>query len=910
MKLRFLLLSFFFAATMFAQNGTVTGTILDKEFNNEPLPFANIVIKGTKQGTSTNENGKYSISLKPGNYILVIGYLGYETKEIPFSIKANEKKVINHTLEASGVQLNDVEIVQTVSKEKESALLQEQQKAVEIKQSIGAQEMSKKGISDVAAAVTKTTGITKQEGSGSIFVRGLGDRYNSTSMNGLPIPSNDPEKKNIDLGLFSTDIVEYISIDKVYNSRMYGDFAGGNVDISSKDYKGSGFFGLEIGSAVNTNAIKEDDFMLQQGPNKFGFTSSKIPNNPTTSFNYENSLVPQREVPFGGNFNLKGGKSFSIGKESKLNLFATAGFENGFSYREGINGSFSAQGAELKNFDQKTFAYKTSTTGMFNMGYKINSNHKINYNFLFINSSSQVNDEYKGFIRDLAENDNGLIRRGTYIQNQLMINQLLGTNNISKRIHLNWGLSFNKIESDMPDRTQNTLVFNSAQNGYNFATNATTDNHRYFQQLTEDEMAANLALDYKFKKNAEGDFKGKFTLGYNGRFKNRDFEATQFNFRIANNQRNTVVDPYNLDTFFNTENYNNGLFTIETFSGNLEPQFYNGEQNIHAVFGNLEYQFSPKLVTIIGLRTENIYQKVAWKTQLDNVGDFNVFERNEILPSLIMKYEINEKNNIRFGTSKTYTLPQFKERALFVYEDVTEIKVGNPDLYPSEDYNIDLKWEFFPKKEEVISLTTFGKYILNPINEITLASSTNDISFINTGDVGYAFGAEFEIRKNILEFENTNPTKLSAGFNASYMKTTQELDSEKVRNETRYNINLTNSKDSFTGASDLLLNGDVTFVKDWKNSEASIMTTLAYSYFSDRLYALGTETKGNLVDKAVGTLDFIVRTKLNKNLGINFSAKNILDPKIDRIQDNNNEEITVLSYKKGINLSLGLNYQF
>ena len=76
MKLRFLLLSLFFAATMFAQNGTVTGTILDKEFNNEPLPFANIIIKGTKQGTSTDENGKYSISLKPGSYTLVIGYLG------------------------------------------------------------------------------------------------------------------------------------------------------------------------------------------------------------------------------------------------------------------------------------------------------------------------------------------------------------------------------------------------------------------------------------------------------------------------------------------------------------------------------------------------------------------------------------------------------------------------------------------------------------------------------------------------------------------------------------------------------------------------------------------------------------------------------------------------------------------
>ena len=221
---------------MFAQNGTITGTILDKEFNNEPLPFANIVIKGTKQGTSTDENGKYSISLKPGNYTLVIGYLGYETKEIPFTIKANEKKVINHTLEASGVQLADIEIIQVVSKEKESALLQEQQKAVEIKQSIGAEEISKKGIGDVAAAVAKTSGISKQEGSSDIFVRGLGDRYNSTTMNGLPLPSNNPSTKNMSLDVFSTDIVEYIGIDKTFNYKNYGDFAGANVDIVSKTY--------------------------------------------------------------------------------------------------------------------------------------------------------------------------------------------------------------------------------------------------------------------------------------------------------------------------------------------------------------------------------------------------------------------------------------------------------------------------------------------------------------------------------------------------------------------------------------------------------------------------------------------------------------------------------------------------
>src|SRR5690606_35801581 len=291
----------------------------------------------------------------------------------------------------------------------------------------------------------------------------------------------------------------------------------------------------------------------------------------------------------------------------------------------------------------------------------------------------------------------------------------------------------------------------------------------------------------------------------------------------------------------------------------------------------------------------------------DASGRKNRFVRNEFLPSIVLKYELNEKQNLRLGASKTYTLPQFKERALFIYEDVTEVIVGNPDLYPSQNFNLDLKWEMFPKNAEVFSFTAFGKYILDPINEITLASSTNDISFINTGDTGYVYGAELEIRKDIFTF-GLDSNKLSAGFNASYMQTHQELDSEKVREETNYNTNLTNDTSSFTGASDLLINADLSYVKDFKN-DANMMATVAYSYFSDRLYALGVETKGNLVDKGVGTLDFILKTKINKNLGIDLTMKNILNPAYERVQENTPGDITVLSYKRGAFFKLGINYK-
>jgi hypothetical protein len=302
------------------------------------------------------------------------------------------------------------------------------------------------------------------------------------------------------------------------------------VNISSKNYKGNGMLEISLGSTINTNAIeKNGEFYLQDGPNQFGYSSYGVPNNPLSGYNFQNSLVPVKESPFGGNIGIKAGKSFDIGKEGKLNLFANAGFNNGYEYREGINQSVSAQAAELKSFEQERFAYKTNSTGMFNANYKINSKNKISYNFLFVNSSEQLKDSYFGYNRDF-EGFDVLVQRGTYIENTLFVNQLLGNHELTKKIDFDWGLSYNKIKGDMPDRTQNTLKFEEDLNGFTFGQNTITDNHRYYQNLTEDEIAANLALNYALGDKENGEAKGKITLGYNGRFKNRDFEAIQFNF--------------------------------------------------------------------------------------------------------------------------------------------------------------------------------------------------------------------------------------------------------------------------------------------------------------------------------------------------------------------------------------------
>ncbi|RYJ43235.1 TonB-dependent receptor [Flavobacterium beibuense] len=925
MKLKFLIITLFTFALSFAQNkGTVTGTITDKDLNDETLPFASVVIKGTTIGTNTDENGKYSLTVPEGSHTLVVAFLGYENVEIPFTIKAGETKTINQALGSTSVVLTDLVIEKTVSREKESTLLAEQKKAVEIKQNIGAQELERKGVSDVATAVTKTTGISKQEGSGSVYVRGLGDRYNMTTMNGLPLPSNNPSKKNISLEIFSTDIVEYIGIDKTYYFKNYGDFSGANIDIASKNYKGNGFFEVGVGTGVSQNAVNVDNFYQQDGPAFSGFSNQEAPANPLDAYNFTTSWNKQTVTPVNMSISLKGGDSYDVGEEGRLSFFATGSFDSEYSYREGIaRGNVSNQGIARKDFDYESYTHLTNTTLMGNANYKINADNNLKFNSLFVNSTSQSHDEFNGTIDifDNAPNGGGFVRRSTFDRTSLYVNQLLGNHTFNERTDLEWGTSYNVVKNVIPDRMQNTFVpidNDDFSQGLKVSDLATSDNHRYYQNLTEDEIAANISANYKFNKDADDNYKGKFTVGYSGRFKNTDFDATQFNFRI--DRQTNLVDPVqidlnNIDGYFNQANMDAGRFDIITFRGGagvpnaLDPQTYNGTQIINAGYGAVEYKFNPRLTAIAALRLEMITQDIEWKTSLQPNGGDSSFESTEFMPSTAIKYELTEKQNLKFAASKTYTLPQFKERAPFQYEEVTQVTFGNPDLYASTDYNADIKWEYFPTATEIISFTAFGKYIQNPINEVTVASATNDISYVNTGEKAIAIGGEFEIRKDLFKFSGEDAILnniVSAGFNASYMYNNQDFSSQKVSDETNLNVGFTNTEGKLTGASDLLLNADISYLNEF-SEDKKLTATLTYNYFSDRVYAIGTNTKGNIVDKAVGTLDFIVKSDLSKKFSIGLSVRNILDPTVERIQED--QDVIVAQYKKGMVFKVGLTYK-
>lgn len=913
MKIKVLILTLLISSFAFAQTkGTISGTLTDKESNNAPLPFANAMIKGTNISTTSDENGKYSFSVAAGTYTIVFSFLGYENAEASVTVVANETVTVNKALGSGNYTLDDVVVkAQAVSREKESALLLDQKNAVTISQSIGAQELSRKGVSDAAAAVTKVTGISKQEGNSGIFVRGLGDRYNSTTLNGLPLPSNEPTNKNVALDIFSTDVIQSVGVSKTYYTDLYGDVGGANINIVSKEHTGKGKLNVEIGSGLNNNAFNSN-FRTADGSQKNGFYNVVKPNN-ISVYQFENKWTPGKESnPVDINFGMSGGKSFNIGEQSKLSLFATASFENGYGLKRGSQKNVgNVNDNVIEDFyNVNKFGYETKSTAMVNLAYKINPNHAIKINSVFVNASKSDVNEYDF----LNENGSPSFTRQTITeQNKLFVNQLLGNNKISERLGLDWGGSFGLINSDMPDRITNTLV--EGANGFVFNTNTQSTNNRYFQKLEETEISGKAVLAYKMFKTSAADYKGKLTFGYNGKVKSRDFEATQFNFRVNGSVPTT---PETIDDFLNFNNQSNSTTQPNTFkiltqrnAGSLRPFTYNADLSVHSGLLNFEHSPSEKFTYTVGVRLEKVLQEMEWATNisLPNV-DFDDAKIDElyILPVVTAKYAVTEKQNLRVAASKTYTLPQFIEKAPFRFEVVGESTVGNAFIKPSENYNFDIKWEMFPSSDELFTVTAFGKYIIDPISKTRLNSALNDNTFVNAGDNAVVFGAEFEIRKNIWKINDKQ--SLTAGLNFTYMYSEQKLDSQKVQDETNNTISVSfnDTKDGLQGASPLLVNADISYRFEGTSFKPTF--TLVGNYFHDRIYSLGNvQTGGNVMEKGIPTLNFISSAAIGERLNLSFHLKNLLDSKIDRYQENQQGNVTTYSYKTGLDFSLGIKYR-
>jgi hypothetical protein len=928
MKFKFLLLTLIACFFSFAQNkGTVSGVISDKDLNNEPLAFANVMIKGTTIGTSTDTSGKYSLSAEAGNHILVISFIGYETIEVPVTIKANQTITVNKTIGSGSVSLDDVTVRSTGgSREKETALLLDQKNAVVIKQSIGAQEMTRKGISDVEEGLTKITGIAKVESRG-LFVRGLEDRYNNLLINDLQAPSNSPFKKIIPLDLFPTDIVGVLNVYKTFNPGISGDFAGATINIETAQprtsiTKISTGFGYTTGNNGEGFLISEDANTTQGFlgflnkdralPSAFGTVPAGVI---LTAEQYQQSNrqnswnVDKSSSPINSSIGFLHAEKFELKNNSNISYLFSLNTDNAYQIRQGIDRTFN-QGQGNYDNDLKTtkYSYLTTFSGLGSIKYKAKRFGFTLNSFLLRSTSSIIQDQF-GYTNNLSTIPNILIRTNQFEESKYWNNQILANYSITEddKHSIKGGFSYVKTSFGQPDRKFltgekiNDTDVKVTYGGNNLIRQfLDVSGDRYFSGMLE------YNINLKEKQNGKFD---KLSFGYNG-FNSEEIYSYRFIFGrpIIPNTYITNINTVN-DEIAN--DINNGLLNFtEESTGDYKSKLL---QTVHAGYVSGFINLGQKWEINGGIRFENSVRETKYR----EIGDSYTSkykkltkEKLDILPSLNLKYAVNNNNNIRFTASKTITRPVSIEASpiRYINPDGT-VEQGNINIENSDNINVDLKYEIFPNAKEMITIGIFGKQIKNPIERIFFpnASSGGQITTYQNSKSATLYGAEIEL---LLQLNRLAPAlnNFSFGFNTSLMQTEVEVDL--VQNP------LENAKKrELQGAANWLVNADLKYDFQF-NEEMKNTISFIYGVAGERIYAVGSAGLDNIYEKPFNKLDFVWTSKLSKNIEAKFAVDNILNPYFERELGPESKvnitetDLTVRQFKRGTGFSLNINYTF
>ena len=889
-----------------AQNGSITGKVTDSK-NSEPLIGAAVTISGTTTGSATDFDGNYTIpNVKSGTYTLNISYISYKSHtKSGVVVEADKPTLVDISMESADISLNEVQVVANAKRESDIVLMMEQKKATLIRESVGAKQLSMQGVSDAATAAGKITGVVRSGSSGEVYVRGLGDRYLSTTMNGLPVPSDDVDKKNIDLGLFETSVIQNVGISKTYDPESYIDQSAGNVNIVSKEFTAG--FSIELQGGLNSGVLNKNVFK--------NFSTSPNLNNSFMSFYSRPQTLVQaitkqswdpgkRKMPVDFGISTLGGLKFDL-FEKPLSIFYTLSYKRDFSYSAGIYRRFNANTVYSDFLDTESWTFNENFTGLMNFSYRLNGNNKLNYNFLLVNklfdNVYEQGKDGKGYKFDMDQISDSFFARDMNTRTtRLLVNQLLGEHNLSENNKLDWGVGFNLAGADEPNRIRTYTGFYNNELYFSYRI-SDFENRKSSQEINDKEINGYVKNRYDFKINKKDIY---INSGLNFRNKIRDFEADFVGVDLRGITAEPNVD--NISSIFAGSSFSDDL--IKT----IPPDMYDAGLNAYAAFTSVGFDLG-KLEGNAGLRYEIDLINVKWKINNDDPLRKPRIERtySELYPSFNLKYELNDKHYLRFSGSKTITLPEFKEIAPFAYTSPNSTIIqGTPELRASVNYNADLKWEYFKSNDELISGAVFYKNIKDPINITALTGGAGYLVYANTGEQANVYGVELEARLNLYK-STDNAFRMI--LNGTRMWVKQDL-----LEQFQYN-NKTSS--GLQGAAEYIANISL----NYENYNQKWLASITGNFSSDKIFAMGSPKDAvnrdylyndDIIEKGYITLDAVLSKELSEKLTLKLVARNILNPEMQltqNLRDLNSREVTnfvVDSHRKGLKLQVSVNYKF
>lgn len=884
----FFLILLLVLSTMTALAGNIKGTVLDKQ-TKEPLTGATIQITGTAQGVVADIDGNYTLNVNDGTYTITVRYIGY--KDILLnSIKVKAETLLNFEMESDAQALGEVSVVAKKNLEGERALQMERQKATLAIENLGAKEMSIKGISNVEEGVKKITGISIAS-AGQLIVRGLGDRYSTTTLNGLPIASPNPDNKLIPLDIFPASTVQNITVSKVYDASAFADYSGAHIDISTKENVGSDFLSISFNAGGKFNTLGKDFYRMDRDGSLFKTPSldQKLIAMSLTDFeeyarhnrlfNTSFQVSKKTALPeFGGNIGF--GKRFTLGG-NEVSVLGSIGVSNDLQTMDNASiRTLEATGNTLNEFNYDSYSNELKIAALGNLGYSFRTSDHIGYTFFYARNAIDTYMRREG----VDYEDHHLIGSNnvTHIYS-LQNHQVNGKHHFGKQWDLNWSGSYSKTSSDEPDRRQVMFIREDDQIKL-FKLNR-QETMRYFGSLNEDEWVGDLTASYRFGDN------NKLQAGFTYKDKNRDYMGTRFYYNL-NKLNPTITDIYDTDSFLNMENVENGSITIDR---KKQPKdSYTAGNSIYAGYIATEYYPIAPLLVNLGVRYEISKQWVDYYTD-GGKAERSELNKNDLFPSLNMKYQMNKKNSLRFAFSRTVTRPSFIEMAPFLYQESygsAQIR-GNADLQNGYNYNIDLRYELFEKNGDMLSITAYYKHLKAPIERVQTLSGGSAVHSFRNADNGMATGVEIEFRKEIVK-------DLRFGVNGSYMYTNVKLPEGGA---------YTNSQRALQGASPYLANADLTYSPAFSN-DRQLSVALLYNLQGPRIHSVGISGLGDIKQQPVHTLNFTGSYRFNRRFAVKLQINDLLNQDILFKQEvpTTGDKVEVERFRKGTGFEVGFSY--
>lgn len=953
-KITFLLIALcgMFTSLM-AQSGIISGKITEADSGFEVIG-GTVVIQGTDKGTVTDIDGTYQLDVEAGTYTVEVSYVGFATQEITdVIVTASTTTSLDVQLGESAIELEGVEIVAKAFKNTEAAVLAIQKTAPVVLDGISSAQISKSGDNDVAAAVKRVTGVTV-EGGKYVYVRGLGDRYSKTTLNGAAIPGLDPNRNTVQMDLFPTNLVDNILVYKTFAPNLPGDFTGGYVDIATKDFPEQFTLNASASVGYNPQANLNKNFLTYNGGSRdvLGFDDGSraipstiaegresIPNyseglndaskaralrDATEAFNNNWSMY-QEGQPVNSSFSLSAGNQKTLfGKP--LGFIAAMTYQRSFrSYDNGAYGIYELTGNVANTsrlntqllLDDNKSEEETLWGAMFSTSYKMTPNNKVNLTLMHNQSATSTARFLEGTkFRDDAD-DIFQTRTWQFLERGLSTAQLSGKHSFGERnAKLSWISSYAMSSQDEPDLRYFTNRINGIT-GNAFikpsSDNVPTRFYRNMQQNNWDNK-----VDFTLPFDQWSGMSAEFKVGAGYLMKARTFREDRFNF---NNNELSIADGdifayfhpdnilmHNPEDVAGYDNGGNGIYVAD----NYDPKNnYNAAQSVASAYAMVQLPLTDKLSAVAGVRAEQTaIQLETFDTDitLDRYptldGEQNILNNLDILPSLNLNYELGERSKLRFGYNKTIARPSFRELAPFASFAVDGgfVFVGNPDLQRTTIDNVDLRWEMYPQSGEIISVSTFYKQFTNPIERTFNPEAQNTELTLRNVDAATLIGAEVEVRKNLGVIAD-KLAHFDLGANFTYVYSRTAIDAEELA-LIRANDSDANGFREMYGQSPYVINALLGYKND-KGTKAN----LSFNIVGSRISTVTRGATPNYYQKARPSLNFNIAQRITDHLSARFSANNLLDADYQEIATYKGVEYPIASYQMGRTFSLGINYK-